>query len=84
MAEVVVVVVAAAVVVVVDVTEVLKVDVVNDVAYSSQVVSQQKLKPETISQNLFSVTFTPSNFKLERLLLSNVHSTHRQGRSLAR
>jgi len=36
------------VVVVVDVTEVLKVDVVNDVAYSSQVVNQQKLKPEPI------------------------------------
>ncbi len=44
----VVVVVAAAVVVVVDVTEVLKVDVVNDVAYSYQVVNQQKLKPEPI------------------------------------
>ncbi len=51
MAEVVVVVVVAVVVVVVvvvDVTEVLKVDVVNDVAYSSQVVNQQKLEPETI------------------------------------
>ena len=35
-------------VVVVDVTEVIKVGVVNDVAYSSQVVNQQKLKPETI------------------------------------
>jgi hypothetical protein len=35
-------------VVVVDVTEVLKVGVVNDVAYSSQVVNQQKVKPEPI------------------------------------
>jgi hypothetical protein len=42
------VVVVAAVVVVVDVTEVLKVGVVNDVAYSSQVVNQQKVKPEPI------------------------------------
>jgi hypothetical protein len=79
-----VVVVVAAAVVVVDVTEVLKVGVVNDVAYSSQVVNQQKLKPETISQNLFCVTYMPSNIKLERLFVTNVHSTHRQGRSLTK